>query len=90
MAHAWWRDVDYAVFYKLEKERDEARAEVERLRAENKLLRHDADKEWGAVATACADVAKRQREACAEHTFSDSEEDRSAVLATPLVTHEES
>jgi hypothetical protein len=32
MAHAWWRDVDYELFYRLTRERDEARAEVARLR----------------------------------------------------------
>lgn len=32
-------------------ERDDARAEVERLTKENASLRHDADKEWGASAT---------------------------------------
>ena len=32
MAKAWWRDSDYELFARLTKERDEARAEVERLR----------------------------------------------------------
>ena len=32
MAKAWWRDSDYALFDRLTKERDEARAEVERWR----------------------------------------------------------
>ena len=32
MAKAWWRDSDYELFGRLTKERDEARAEVERLR----------------------------------------------------------
>jgi hypothetical protein len=31
MAKAWWRDSDYELFARLTKERDEARAEVERL-----------------------------------------------------------
>lgn len=31
MAKAWWRDSDYALFDRLTKERDEARAEVGRL-----------------------------------------------------------
>lgn len=35
MAKAWWRDSDYALFDRLTKERDEARAEVERLREES-------------------------------------------------------
>ena len=35
MAKAWWRDSDYALFDQLTKERDEARAEVGRLRDEN-------------------------------------------------------
>ena len=34
MAKAWWRDSDYALFDRLTKERDEARAEVERLTRE--------------------------------------------------------
>ncbi len=34
MARAWWRDSDYELFYRLERERNEARAEVERLREE--------------------------------------------------------
>lgn len=33
MAHAWWRDVDYALLAKLEKGRDALRAQVERVRA---------------------------------------------------------
>jgi hypothetical protein len=33
MAHAWWRDSDYELFYRLTAERDEARAEAETLRA---------------------------------------------------------
>ena len=31
MAKAWWRDSDYELFDRLTRERDEARAEVERL-----------------------------------------------------------
>lgn len=34
MAKAWWRDSDYELFDRLTKERDEARAEVERLKRE--------------------------------------------------------
>ncbi len=48
------------------KERDEARAEVERLKESNKLLRVDADKEWGAAATAVATAYQRGAEAMRE------------------------
>jgi hypothetical protein len=47
-------------------ERDEARAEVERLKEANRLLRHDADKEWGAAATAIAAAYQRGAEAMRE------------------------
>lgn len=84
----------------LRRERDEARAEVEKLREENKLLRHDADEKWGAVATKCASAAERQREACAAEAAGvacrghgmDADEEGTreacvdAVRATPLVT----
>ena len=51
---------------KLESERDEARAEVKRLKESNKLLRVDADKEWGAAATAVATAYQRGAEAMRE------------------------
>jgi hypothetical protein len=51
---------------KVVRERDEARAEVERLKESNKLLRHDADKEWGAAATAIAAAYQRGAEAMRE------------------------
>jgi uncharacterized coiled-coil DUF342 family protein len=31
MAHAWWRDVDYELFYRLTRERDEARSQMREL-----------------------------------------------------------
>jgi methylphosphotriester-DNA--protein-cysteine methyltransferase len=49
-----------------QKQRDEARAEVERLKESNRLLRHDADKEWGAAATAIAAAFRRGAEAMRE------------------------
>ena len=51
---------------KVVRERDEARAEVERLKESNRLLRHDADKEWGAAATAIAAAYQRGAEAMRE------------------------
>ena len=33
MAQAWWRDSDYRLFYRLSQERDDAMAEIERLKA---------------------------------------------------------
>ena len=56
-----------------ERERDEARAEVERLKESNRLLRHDADKEWGTAATAIAAAFQRgaeaMREAAAKYAY---------------------
>ena len=51
---------------KLERERDEARAEVKRLKESNRLLHHDSDKEWGAAATAIAAAYQRGAEAMRE------------------------
>jgi hypothetical protein len=57
---------------------DEARAEVERLKESNKLLRVDADKEWGAAATAVATAYQRgaeaMREAAAQECWRASDE----------------
>ena len=69
MAHAWWRDVDYELFYRLTRERDEARAEVERLQEEIKAFAWETHDLHAANATMLADwysqrrtVAERQRE----------------------------
>lgn len=40
MAHAWWRDVDYELFDRLTRERDEAQAEVERWAQVGRLASH--------------------------------------------------
>ena len=69
MAHAWWRDVDYELFYRLTRERDVARAEVERLQEEIKAFAWETHDLHAANATMLADwysqrrtVAERQRE----------------------------
>ena len=71
----------------MRRERDEARAEVERLRASVENLdalyisRTDALRECEA---ALRTVAEAQREACAERFYADAMAD--FILATPLVT----
>lgn len=62
-----------------ERERDEQLEDSERIIAA--LVR-----ERDALKSALKTVAVRQREACAQHTFSDAVEEVEAVRATPLVT----
>ena len=59
MAKAWWRDSDYELFDRLTKERDEARAEVERLR---ELLDENAY-ERGLLARRMTEAQTRRDEA---------------------------
>jgi hypothetical protein len=59
MAKAWWRDSDYALFDRLTKERDEVRAEVERLR---ELLDENAY-ERGLLARRMTEAQARRDEA---------------------------
>ena len=44
MAQAWWRDSDYRLFHRLNRERDEQHAEIERLRDENERLKIEREK----------------------------------------------
>lgn len=75
---------------RLTQERDEAKAEVERLKADNSVKG-----DYWSFAAALQDVAERQREACANYLhvwrYDPSKGARSwdecdAVRATPLVT----
>ena len=73
MAKAWWRDSDYELFARLTKERDEARAEVERLRREVDEMAaelHALSVKYDASANDTADAYRRgaeaMREACAQ------------------------
>lgn len=72
MAKAWWRDSDYELFARLTKERDEARAEVERLQREVDEMAaelHALSVKYDASANDTADAYRRgaeaMREACA-------------------------
>lgn len=73
MAKAWWRDSDYELFARLTKERDEARAEVERLQREVDEMAaelHALSVKYDASANDTADAYRRgaeaMREACAQ------------------------
>lgn len=64
MAKAWWRDSDYELFDRLTKERDEARAEVDRLREECRLRKAERDqveRNGFAVTKGLVDESERMR-----------------------------
>lgn len=67
----------------LENEREEVRAEVERLKEANRLLHHDADKEWGAAATAIAAAYQRGAEAMREAAASAVHDCHTTGLLSP-------
>lgn len=72
------------------RERDEARAEVERLRADNADLLAHLDAAAFAVPQGLRDVAEAQREACAAVLDGPDAVSAAEVRATPLVTEGES
>lgn len=67
------------------RERDEARAEVERLRADLSYAERERDRWMGQVRT----VAERQREACAAYMDRERWYTSRAALSAPLVTEGE-